>query len=192
MIDAFMCTCARDRLRQGLAQATEERLKQCAGLSLRLVRPPYSDLDFRIRRRQVCEELSRTPVYLVADDDVLPFDDEFALKGLEIMERNPSFGMVMLRPKWVEVNDVAWGENPDIAERGSEVGGLYLIRKGLVTSWPEIVKPEDGWNNWERDKLSEQGLKVGMFRNLWYLHTGVGFSTLWHNDNSYQHGRCVK
>ena len=196
MIDAFLCTCSNDQLRYGLAVATLARLKMSNAINLTVIRTSKAllddnncytidcpDLEFRVKRRQIAESLSTTPIYLIADDDILPFDKDFIEKGLEVMKRNPEYMAVMYRP--IGLNLYTYGGNDEIEEY-DEVGGLWLVRKGVVTTWPDIYTYEMGWNaNWETKIIHSKGYKTGIFKKLGCNHLGLGFSTLFWNENGY-------
>lgn len=197
-VDAFLCTCSRDEMRFGLALATLARLAMSPMLNLKVIRTPMarldpddaytvdcSDLEFRVKRRQTAEELAATPIYLVADDDILPFDNDWAEKGLDVMERNSIYKSVMYKPIGINYANHAYGGNDEIEEY-DEVGGLWFMRKGTVTEWPTEYTPEMGWSAyWETKIIHGQGGKTGIFKNLRCNHLGLGFSTLFWNENGY-------
>src|SRR5579859_3556396 len=154
MIDAFITTCASDVMRYGMALTTLDRLRMSSAINLRMIRTNgamlrdarcltvhCSDLEFRVKRRQLAEELATTPIYLIADDDIIPFDSDFVERGLAVMERNPEYVSAMYRPIGVDFSKHAYGGNDEIEEY-TEGGGLWLMRKGVVTEWPTEYTPE--------------------------------------------------
>ncbi len=183
-----------------MAIATLARLQMSPALNLQVVRThtahfnpanayahtvECSPLEFSVRRRQIAEEHATTPIYLVADDDILPFDNDWVEQGLAVMERNPDYLAAMYRPIGVDFSKHTWGGNEEIEEY-SESSGLWFMRRGAVAEWPTAYTEDVKWNaNWESKIIRKQGGKVGIFKRLGCNHLGLGFSTLFWNANGY-------
>lgn len=188
MIDAFLCSAARDELRRAMFHLTRTRLSLEGDIRLHTIEcPGGQELLFRVKRRQMAEELATTPYYLVSDDDVLPHDFGFVSRGAAILRRHPDYAMILYRCANVDLGESPEGtEEVEHRPKGVPEGsGLYLMRRGIVTEWPEQVTEADGWTHYEPKIIESKGYKVGMFRKLQFTHVGIGFSTLWYNANGY-------
>ncbi len=196
MIDCFLCTCATDPLRIALAQATLARLKMQPELAVKIVRPIGPDiradyaidctpLEFRLLRRKVAEEAATTPIYLITDDDVLPYDMDFVNKALRILSANPEFKFGTLRPH--KIDHPFPDGSSEIAECDLDaIGGCNFIYKGIINEWPTVISELDKWTNYEPRYLRARGYKAGAFRNLWLNHIGAGFSLNNENEGGFQ------
>jgi len=187
--DVFIRVFSSSELRLGFAIATVARWrmqKDCKVTMLECmdaefwgetpwhseVRLTNSPIPFATQSLQYAEEHANSDIYVICNDDNLPYGQDFVSKGLSIMDQYPDYGVI----SGVVVN----GEGSEFEMNGPEVkeihavGGLVFLRKGLVTEFPPL---EDCFWDGERHKqVVEKGFKSGYSRNLPYLHMGAHFS----------------
>lgn len=198
MIDAFLSTCGNEPLRLGLATATFAYFSLREDINLTVIRNKDAWLapadrpclslgldreNFQRERRKQADICATTSIYLMLDDDVLPMQESFIEQGLEIMERHPKFAVIGLRERGVQYLTEN-GETDDEVEERSEAGGIYFIRRGLITNWPRIMA-DNNYDFLQAEAARIAGWKVGIFRNLTFNHLGLNFSTATYNTTGY-------
>jgi hypothetical protein len=142
---------------------------------------PRRDID-RWRRIEAAR-LNDGPAHFVADDDILPIGepDAWVAAALSCLDRHPCCAMLSA---WL-VNEplgkqVAAGPDPSPEIMTElDVGGLRLVRSGLVDSWPEPDSPSGSYDRQHCDMLRALGWHVGYMRDLRATHLGRGRSLIW-------------
>jgi len=184
--DVFIRVFSSSELRLGFAIATVARWKMQRDVRVTVLQwaqgRPYdfgcntqrllhrTEAPYAACSLSTAEAFAQSDPYIICNDDNLPYGQDFVIKGLGIMERNPEFGCV----SGVVVNgDQYKMDGPEITEIHA-VGGLVFLRKGLVTEFPPLEDPS--WDLERHRQVVEKGFKSGDERDLPYLHMGAKFS----------------
>lgn len=177
-VDVFLCSCARDAIRQGLFAAVYARWGEERGINLKLVTPEVvkcSLLHFQGARRLWAEERSESDIYILAEDDCLPLGRNFVERGMKVMERHPEFAtlspmLLPFPPQFTPLDD-------EVAT-GITSGGINFTRRGLIDK--AVINSRLPWDECaQAEHLKEKGHLVGWMRNVKCNHTGATLSTLW-------------
>jgi hypothetical protein len=123
--------------------------------------------SFNTSRRAQAEERSRSPIYVVADDDCMPLGLNFIRRGLEMMAKYPEYAI--LSPSGLGHKD-----SEEVVEMTTP-GGINFIRKGLLLI-PDIAEYEDSAVG---KQLRDKGLKCGRMTLLQMNHFGERLSVTW-------------
>ena len=145
------------------------------------------------QRRIDADEMATSDIYVLADDNCLPQEEEFlseALLDMEAMYITETpwtvsyFGMLSLWPGNATIQE--WTSSPPehwiiLSSKTIEhvsVGGIRFCRKGLLPTWPPMGDGP-GYDRIHADALRELGYRVGYFKHLTMTHLGEGRSTVW-------------
>ena len=176
----------RGDLRWGLTQATIARwLMQkdinltllCAGAIIRIAGAEsvlLPEEKFHMESKREAEKRAHMPIYVIADDDCLPFGADFIQRGVSILNQHEDYGLV-------SASSVSDGERwtareealVDVLGRHS-VGGICFVRKGLLSEFNDL-----GANRVDESICSELkrlGYEVGVLPRVRMNHLGCGFS----------------
>lgn len=163
--------------RKYLAKITLKALSlngECAWL----VNAPMLDRYFE------CESKSRTGIYILSDDDIIPAREDSIKNLVKILEERPEYGIIGLswKPnlKAEEVSGWLIKDEGDVLEM-DHVGGIMAIRKGVLEDLGERCDYENGTGD---DKvigriIRKKGYKVGLYIKDYFHHLGAGNSTVW-------------
>ena len=201
MIDLFISTCAEEPVRAGMARATIARWLREPDVRVHLL--VFGDPRDAIRgyehlviyrgelktpgpydasereRRYLAEEMAKSPIYILADDDILPLEKECATWGSQSLEKHPQFGKVCLFtiPDNPVKTEGGFGDRHLFEVHGC--GGVRFIRKGIVQRWAPIATAGsmEGYDAPHCREFHRCGFKVGYFTYLRGLHMGYGHTT---------------
>lgn len=198
MTDVFVTTIALEPVRQYLFLAVvrrwmlEEQRKICVfkpGIFwqqhyvtdttipiLGIGHPSQMQRDRRIK----ADELARSEIYIVTDDDCMPIGADFIARGLAVMEAHPDFGILAAMNYWNRNDSVPYTGrfiDADVWECHA-VGGIRFCRKGIIKEWPESVNP-GSYDCQHHEALVKAGYRTGYMRNVQMNHIGLGLSQHW-------------
>ena len=169
-------------IRSGFAMTCEGRWRMDEGVNLTILRAytvPYDmfvSIDpngFHVKSKQKAEELAKTDIYIVADDDCLVIGKDFARRGVEIMKRHPEFGILTATSisdgPYPFIND----DLPEVVKMHA-VGGVAFVRKGILTDFEDC--PANKIDHVICDEFQRKGYKTGIMPHLRFNHLGCGFS----------------
>lgn len=127
-------------------------------------------------RRFHAEEMSKSDIYVLADDDILPLQKDFLARGEAILRAHPDFGKICLYtiPDDPKRESGSFQDEDVYQVHGG--GGVRFIRKGIVEQWAPIDGRE-GYDAPHCREFYKRGFKVGYFKNLTGLHIGWGHTT---------------
>lgn len=192
MVDVFIRVFPSSELRLGFAIATIARWRMQKDIKLHVIvcvnQPMYHKLEnvfpllplvgevnhpgdpFATSSLHYAEMYAKSPIYVICNDDNLPYGQDFVAKGIDIMNRYSDYGVI----SGVVVNGhEQFNSDREVTEIHA-VGGLVFLRKGLVTEFPPL---EDCFWDGERHKqVIGKGFKSGYAKDLPYLHMGAHFS----------------
>jgi hypothetical protein len=197
MIDLFISTCAEEPVRAGMAQATIARWLMEKDVRVHLL--VFGDPQEAIRgyerliihrgelktpgpydnsereRRYIAETIAKSPIYILADDDILPLQRESATVGTQILEKHPDFGKICLFtiPDHPIKSEPGFGDRHIFEVHGC--GGVRFIRKGIVERWAPIAN--EGYDAPHCREFHRCGFKTAYFKYLTGLHMGYGHTT---------------
>ena len=179
MIDVFLCTCAADELRSGLFMAVRARWRGMKGVKVHTIQPfllACSHKEFQGQRRPWIEHQAESPIYIMAEDDVMPWGPDFVERGVAVLNRHPEFAV--LSPLLLPFPEKPTMWEDDECYEGITSGGINFTRKGVMA---DMQVPENelfdessqaGW-------LKRHGWKTGWMKKVRALHLGAGHSTIW-------------
>ena len=128
--------------------------------------------DFARRSRQVADEMARSPIYVVIDDDHLPIGKDWIHAGVEALERRPEYAMLSAWSINGEVHAPA-GED-DVFDTVSS-GTPCFVRKGTFAG----PLPDGAAAQYDSilstHLLATRG-RLGFLRFVRYNHLGIGLS----------------
>ena len=134
--------------------------------------------EFQKRRRIIAEQRAKSPIYVLADDDMEPLF--YFNKGVRIMGEHKDFGILSAWPENANIN--RWtpeGYTPfedwDVMEH-TDVGGLRFIRKGAIKFFPPQERTR--YDREHCQAMRDSGFKVGFMKHLHAIHHGEGATTL--------------
>lgn len=189
MIDVFFCTASPDPIRVAMAATCVERWAEEPGVDIAGLSPGRcrcSAREFQRTRRVWAEQMARSPIYVIADDDSLLPKEPIVAHMLRLMEQYPQFAMLSVLPsnahieRWTEKPDAYW--DAEIMEHVS-VGQVRFCRKGIVKDWPPMGAGP-GYDLIHAEAIRRSGFRVGYARNIMATHLGEGHSTIWGNPVS--------
>ena len=183
MIDVFLCSCAADGdwIRRGLLTAVQQRWSDMPNVKLW----PYyhwqilsskSLMQYQGMRRTMVESQATSPIYIMAEDDVMPWGPDFVERGVAVLNRHPEFAV--LSPLLFPFPEKPTMWEDDECYEGITSGGINFTRKGVMA---DMQVPENelfdessqaGW-------LKRHGWKTGWMKKVRALHLGAGHSTIW-------------
>ena len=128
-----------------------------------------------IDAKRIAEQLSKSMIYVVADNDCLILGRDFILKGLSIMSRHPEYALLAATsisdgeyPNGCERQDF-----PEVIERHA-VGGISFVRKGLLTEFNPCSTTQV--DDTICSELFRKGYKTGSMPGMRFNHLGAGYS----------------
>lgn len=136
---------------------------------------------FQRRRRMLADEQA-TGDFILTDDDLIPDEPVNGIKLLDTFSKYDDFGVLSFRPpgivRWTE-HDWAQYDNHVMEQR--DVGGIRLMRKGLIDEWPSMDAEYPGYDRLHCEALSNLGWRVGYLRKFLCSHLCEGRenSTVW-------------
>jgi hypothetical protein len=158
------------------------------GIEIELVRMKSSPVfpctreQFPIRARQAVFTEEGSDIFILTDDDMLPFTAEQVKAGIEEIEKRTEFAILSAWPDPHTMISIGLpgreAVNDDEVMETYSCGGMRFCRKvpGLVA--PEsYVKGYDGV--FCRHLWSEHGMRVGYLKNTRAFHLGAHCTTLW-------------
>lgn len=184
-VDCFLCYAEHDgelaQLRTAMYGVCLARWRMQPDIELHVLKG--KGVSYQRQRRIYAESHATSSVYLVADDDCLLLDNPFYVQRiLNAMEAYPDFAILAAYPDNSSLQP--WTpENLEVirdctVEEHVSVGGLYAIRKGLMTEWPEMNG--HGYDMIQADYLRSKGYRVGFLKNGFSInHLGKNYSTVW-------------
>lgn len=181
-MDVYLCTLAYDdlplsaplkRARQDFYRETSARWAEQDGV---MVIPIVGDnKSFQRQRRIIADIASAGNPYIVADDDCLP--DPFFTEYLsQLLSSYPQFAILSWWPKNATIN--RWTPTyytpyvDDQVEEHVSVGGIRLMRPGVMKQWPRMTS--DGYDATQCEYLRNCSYRVGYARELYMTHLGEG------------------
>jgi hypothetical protein len=146
-----------------------------------VLRSPYVSQS-RSEAGQAAFTEEGSDIFILTDDDMLPFTAEQVKSGIEEIEKRTDFAILSAWPEPhvmvpIELPGRQAVEDSEVMETYS-CGGMRFCRKipGLVA--PELyVKGYDGV--FCRHLWSEHGMRVGYLKNTRAFHLGAHCTTLW-------------
>ena len=139
-------------------------------------------LDFAIRARQYAFTCSGSDVFILTDNDMLPFSMEDIKAGVDVITEYESFFQLSAMPKphtikLIRLDRYRQINNDHIMEHYSS-GGLRFCHKVPELQAPlEKVKGYDGV--FCRHLYDKHGMKCGYLKGSNAFHLGAHCSTLW-------------
>ena len=187
MIDIFVSTLCNNGIRGSLCEAVRQRFIAEKICDYHIFSPLHGNPSFRIpaermqrERRIRADELAKSDIYIVADDDCMPIGPDFIARGVAVMEAHPDFAVLAAR-NCHEKNDeppyVGRYIDDDVWEAHA-VGGIRFCRKGAVKHWPESVSA-GSYDCQHHEGIVASGMRAGYMRRVTMNHLGIGLSTHW-------------
>lgn len=129
--------------------------------------------DDTIKSKKKAEHISRSSIYVIADNDCLILGERFVEKGLEIMGRHPEYGLLAA----TSICDGLYpngllGNREEVVP--SQAGGVAFVRKGILTEF-NLCQP-DHVDDIICSEINRKGFKTGYMTGLRFNHIGAGYS----------------
>lgn len=176
MIDVFLRWWPQTPMRRGLANAVYERLLHYPDIRVHLVTSAIPE-PYHIESKRSAEELAKSDIYCVIDDDHMPVNRDFFQKGIEALGNNPEYGMLTARLLIEHQPYSAAGEVTEV----HAIGCPYFVRKGTL-SFPDGRKEQ--YDGVLSKVVTDKGLKTGIANKALCNHLGYGFSQIFPEHNS--------
>lgn len=137
------------------------------------------------------ETIANSKFYILADDDCIPCSPDMIRKGCRIMDLFPEIGMLGFAWKHGLQEDEVSGymgkikfleDGKMLAWEFGEVGGIRIIRKGIIAKKESLPEPDYKGTGGDRifsEMIRKQGYKVAICPDLYFHHLGEGVSTIW-------------
>lgn len=153
-------------------------------LNVRHINPSResSGLQFPIDTRQIAFTCSGTEIFILTDNDMLPFTGEHVMNGLQAIEDNKSFAILSAWPDPAKFANIKLKgrdtlENDTLLETYS-CGGMRFCRKIPSLKCPQVpIKGYDGV--FCRHLWDEHAYRVGYLKESRAFHLGNNCTTLW-------------
>jgi hypothetical protein len=126
-------------------------------------------IGFHMKSKRAAERLSKSPVYVVCDDDCLILQKNFISMGLMAMRSFPEFGMI---GGWNITDDPDCSGHAGLVEK--DPGGIVFVRKGILTDFED--HGADKVDGSLADEMRRKGHKVGVTQVSKFNHIGSGYS----------------
>lgn len=179
-LEVFFCTCPQTDRRRDIA-STCRAIWEVMDVELTVLTPQRigcSDFEFQKKRRMVADLWATNDIYVLTDDDCIPYDIE---KAVHALRNHPEFGIISLWPQNATIN--RWTpegyevyEDLEVTEHYS-VGGIRVCSKGSMDrGWPEQTR--SGYDEEHSCVLRTCGKRVGYSQHARMEHLGEGESTL--------------
>ena len=171
MIDVFVLDFwGNSQLRMFLSDAC--RYRWYAERECNIYPVPFDNI---MEGKKEAEEKSKSPIYVVTDNDCLPLGKDFVKQGVEILNRHPEYGLLAAA-------NICEGEfcSGSIWQAGDEVecrdivGGVAFVRKGILNEFQMCEPPYV--DRTICDKMRSKGYKTGIMPHLRFNHLGAGYS----------------
>lgn len=134
---------------------------------------------FRRVIRDYCFNNSPTELFVLVDDDMLPFSQNTVKRGFEMLEKYPEYAILsaMPRPHKIREQGVAGYHVADDVFEATSVGGLRFCRRIEGLQAPKF--DGDGYDFQFGEYLRSLGRKVGYARECEAFHLGTNGTTVW-------------
>ena len=103
---------------------------------MRLVPDSGAHYEFQRDRRIRAEDIAKSDIYVLSDDDILPKAHEAIVQAEDCMRRHPQFGMLAFNHDGAILCPAGDGYRDGEVVETLNCGGLRLIRRGCIKQWP--------------------------------------------------------
>ena len=180
-IDVFIRSCFPEKLkeyalhmRMSLYFACEARWKMVSGINLTTLFPKndVTREKFHMESKRLAEQLSTSPVYIIADDDCLILGKDFVVEGVKAMNDYPSFGILTA----TSISDGEWKHTQVVTAPVDQhsVGGVAFVRKGILTEFRDLGM--DKVDDAICSEIIRKGYRTGILPWVKMNHLGAGYS----------------
>lgn len=180
-LEVFFCTCPQTERRQDIA-STCQAIWEVMDVELTVLTPQRigcSDFDFQKKRRMVADLWATNDIYVLTDDDCIPYDIE---KAVHALHAHPEFGIISLWPQNATIQ--LWTpesyqvlEDLEVTEH-HDVGGVRICRKGsMQKGWPPQYRR--GYDAEHCEAIRASGYRVGYSQHARMMHLCEGDSSLY-------------
>jgi len=131
------------------------------------------------------------PYFVTSDNDVLcpDLEPDWLARQVDLMDRNPEFGAISLRPQVFVGGIPGWNEDNEVVEVPWAGAVLRIMRTSVVKGaggWERVKrKGRDHEERWIATKLHEAGYRVGIARDIYAWHH---FGKNWGYSEDVPHG----
>ncbi len=182
MTDVFVCSCAADDIRKGLRDAVYARWVLEPDTNVMLLTPKIvgcTNPQFQGMRRPWIEQRAQSDIYVMAEDDCMPWGTKFVEKGVDVLRRHLEFAVLspLLLPYPEVPSMIEWPE----CYEGITSGGINFTRKGILK---DMIVPTDSVfdEGGQAGFLKRAGWRTGWMKDVKQLHLGATLSTIWPDD----------
>lgn len=145
-------------------------------------------LDGSIHRRFLLAELiARSPYYFFADDDHLPYSENWLATALDVAERHPGYGYILLRRDHCDFTADHGHFDDDIISI-THGGGIAVVKKDCRTApfrVPLVWNANDPDDRQYTAAIKKSGFGVGQLRKVYCRDLGREESSAWHQIRGY-------
>lgn len=140
---------------------------------------PFEDgLDFTVRARAHAFSCEGTEVFILADNDMLPFTADDIEEGLNVIDTREDFAILSSMPEPHTIRPIPLAENSEQIMEHYACGGFRFCRKVRNLSMPEDRVP--GYDGIFCRKLKHMyGRKCGYLKRSRAFHLGAHCTSLW-------------
>ena len=130
--------------------------------------------NFHIEGKRMAEQVARSPIYVVADNDCLILGENFVRLGIEIMGKHPEYGLLAATSicdgHFVHVPSISsWEEVVPM-----QAGGVAFVRKGILKEFNDCQPNQV--DDAICSEMVRKGYKTGYMPSLRFNHIGSGYS----------------
>lgn len=180
----------RGRIQKTASAWRNSIVEQCLANGVRITvklieNEPFEDgLDFTVRARKHAFDNAETELFILSDNDMLPYDADVIENGLSQLEEHEDFAILSAMPSPHDIHCLrGYILTEDILEHYA-CGGFRFCRK----LEKELVMPECSGPGYDgifcRYLKAEHGKSVGYLRRCKAFHLGAHCTTLWNNEQT--------
>lgn len=145
---------------------------------------PFEDgLDFTVRARKHAFEMSSTGLFILSDNDMLPYTAESIQQGIEVLMTMPEFAILSAWPEPHSLKPIELpgrtAVNDEFVMEHYSCGGFRFCRK--IDG--ELNMPEDRIPGYDgkfcRYLWDQHRMKVGYLKKCRAMHLGTHCTSLW-------------
>lgn len=178
----------RGKIQKVAAEWVQHIIADCQSRGIRLnKRPirnqPFEDgLEFTVRARLDAFTGDGTDVFILADNDMLPFTADDVEEGINLIESRDDFAILSAMPEPHAINPAQLMENSERVLEHYACGGFRFCRKVRHLSMPPDRVP--GYDGIFCRKLKHTyGKKCGYLKQSRAFHLGTHCTSLWNQAN---------
>jgi hypothetical protein len=161
-----------NQLRRAMSEVCQNRWHMEPGCRISVL--TSKSANFHIEGKRMAEQVARSPIYVVADNDCLILGENFVRLGIEIMGKHPEYGLLA-------ATSICDGHFPSgrvysVMEEvvPMQAGGVAFVRKGILKEFNDCQPNQV--DDSICSEMKRKGHLTGYMPSLRMNHIGAGYS----------------